>query len=130
MPGTPGESSVNSDPSSSSVLHEGEFQPLSLSPNLSRDPEGASAERSRSRQSSRSLERTYTLSDGYSHHVDDDEEMQQPPREKEGPSGDEEFVVKWDGPDDPDNPRNMSLFRRWVVVMVISLGSACVYVRL
>lgn len=107
---------------------EGRFEPLN--PNATRDPEIAPAQRSRSRRSSRSLEHALTLSDGYSHQADDDGELQHhPSREKEGSSpSDEDFVVKWDGPDDPENPRNMNLARRWIVVIVVSLGSVCVYV--
>ncbi len=31
------------------------------------------------------------------------------------------FLVTWVGPDDPDNPRNWSNRRRWVVTLVVSL---------
>ncbi|KAF5363756.1 hypothetical protein D9756_001106 [Leucocoprinus leucothites] len=39
-----------------------------------------------------------------------------PPSEKS-----ESFLVTWDGPDDPDNPRNWTNRRRWTVTLVVSL---------
>lgn len=38
----------------------------------------------------------------------------------------EEFDVKWDGPDDPGCPKNMSNVRKWICTWVVSLGSLCV----
>lgn len=32
----------------------------------------------------------------------------------------EAFIVTWDGPNDPDNPRNWSNRRRWTVTLVVS----------
>jgi hypothetical protein len=43
-------------------------------------------------------------------------------------AGGEEFEVKWEGQDDPGNPRSMSKFRKWLCTWVVSLGSLCVYV--
>lgn len=37
-----------------------------------------------------------------------------------------EFDVKWDGTEDPKNPRNMSNTRKWICTCVVSLGSLCV----
>lgn len=53
-------------------------------------------------------------------------------REKGGESasilliGEEEFDVKWDGPEDPRSPRSMDNARKWVCTLVVSLGSLCV----
>lgn len=33
----------------------------------------------------------------------------------------DEIVINWDGPNDPDNPRNWKNGRRWVVTLVVSL---------
>ncbi|KAK9467027.1 major facilitator superfamily domain-containing protein [Lipomyces arxii] len=32
-------------------------------------------------------------------------------------------VVQWEGPDDSQNPMNMSLFRKWVITMICSFGA-------
>lgn len=37
-----------------------------------------------------------------------------------------EFDVKWDGTEDPENPRSMSNARKWICTCVVSLGSVCV----
>lgn len=67
-----------------------------------------------------------SLSDGYSRTDADDEGDIE--RAEQGTDTEQEaqFLVKWDGDHDPMNPRNMSLWRRWVIVAVISMGSACV----
>ena len=38
----------------------------------------------------------------------------------------QQFLVDWDGPDDPMNPKNKSLARKWVIVIIIAIGSYCV----
>ncbi|KAI4247107.1 MAG: hypothetical protein L6R42_009727, partial [Xanthoria sp. 1 TBL-2021] len=40
------------------------------------------------------------------------------------------FEVHWDGEKDPANPRSMGSLRKWMIVVIISLSSACVYVPL
>ena len=35
------------------------------------------------------------------------------------------YVVTWDGPDDPENPRNWSMKYRWFVTGLISLNNFC-----
>lgn len=35
--------------------------------------------------------------------------------------GDTETIVGWDGPDDPESPRNWSKKRRWTVTAIVSL---------
>lgn len=37
------------------------------------------------------------------------------------------FTVTWEEPD-PANPRNLGLARRWLIVILVSTGSLCVYV--
>ncbi|KAL9123996.1 MAG: hypothetical protein Q9217_006633, partial [Psora testacea] len=41
-------------------------------------------------------------------------------------SEEKHFEVKWDGADDPMNPKNMGKGRKWAVVFIVSAGSACV----
>jgi hypothetical protein len=70
------------------------------------------------------IERTWSLNDGYSvtGGVDDNNhEIGQ----SEEPRSDTEILVKWDE-NDPGNPRNMSLGKRWLITIFVSLGSICV----
>ncbi|KAI0138886.1 MFS general substrate transporter [Xylariaceae sp. FL1272] len=50
----------------------------------------------------------------------DDYELH-PPRPKGDP-----FEVSFDGDDDPLNPRSMNLARKWILVVLVGLGSLCV----
>lgn len=80
-------------------------------------------------QASRSIERSWSLNDGYSVHTGD-EQSGEKADEEAGVTGDgepPEFVVGWDE-NDPMNPRNMNTGRRWLIVIICSLGSLCVYV--
>ncbi|KAI1343822.1 MFS general substrate transporter [Xylariaceae sp. FL0016] len=36
------------------------------------------------------------------------------------------FEVSWDGDDDPMCPRSMSIFRKWLIVVIVGMGSLCV----
>ena len=38
----------------------------------------------------------------------------------------ENFIVGWDGDDDPLNPMNLSLARKWIIVLILSAGAFCV----
>lgn len=79
------------------------------------------------------IERTWSLNDGYSvtGGVDDDtptndnDNNNKETGESEEPQSDTEILVKWDE-NDPENPRNMSLGRRWLITIFVSLGSICV----
>ncbi|KAL2696061.1 hypothetical protein AAEP93_003361 [Penicillium crustosum] len=67
---------------------------------------------------SKSLERSWSLNDGVSiggHEVD----------EAAVANEDEAYTVGWEE-NDPMNPRNMSKARRWLVVIIVSMGSLCV----
>lgn len=82
-----------------------------------------------SSRSQRSLDHVVSLTDGYSHHAVDHDTLQEPTDEEEPKiEPDTEFIVQWDGPHDPDNPRNIPLMRRWLIVLVLATGSLCVYV--
>ncbi|KAL4778981.1 major facilitator superfamily domain-containing protein [Aspergillus varians] len=75
---------------------------------------------------SRPAERSWSLNDGYSCNNDVDAEAG-----TSGPHGVEtaesgaEFVVCWEE-NDPMNPRNFNTGRRWVIVIICSMGSLCV----
>ena len=76
--------------------------------------------------SSRPIERSWSLNDGYSCHTAD-EETAETALGDDGGEADESstFIVSWDE-DDPMNPRNFNTMRRWLIVIICSLGSLCV----
>ncbi|KAK2807334.1 hypothetical protein FQN50_005489 [Emmonsiellopsis sp. PD_5] len=78
----------------------------------------------------KSSDRAFSICDGFSHHAVDNDVLQEPEEEvkaEEVPSGPEmEYIVRWEGPDDPGNPRNMSVGRKWLAVFVLAIGSICV----
>jgi hypothetical protein len=76
------------------------------------------------RTTSSTIERSWSLNDGYSCHTVDEEAEGKSNQPGEAADGDE-FVVGWDD-NDPMNPRNMNKLRRWLIVVICSLGSLCV----
>jgi hypothetical protein len=38
------------------------------------------------------------------------------------------FLVTWSGKDDPENPRNLSKWRKWVIVLIVASVALCSYV--
>jgi hypothetical protein len=44
----------------------------------------------------------------------------------QAPPSESEFLVQWDGDNDPLNPRSLPLARKWFIVIVVSLGSLLV----
>lgn len=38
----------------------------------------------------------------------------------------DEYLVKWDGDNDPACPRSMSKLRRWIIVLICGSSSVCV----
>lgn len=36
------------------------------------------------------------------------------------------FLVQWEGPDDPENPQNMPVWRKWVITVTLSSMTICV----
>lgn len=77
--------------------------------------------------SSRPVERSWSLNDGYSCHTADEEVGEKIADESQGENADESsaFIVGWDE-NDPMNPRTFNTFRRWVIVIICSMGSLCV----
>lgn len=88
---------------------------------------------SRASRASANINRTLSQTDGYSISVrgaeNDDEEEEIEQRKEDGVSAPDasatELVVKWDD-NDPENPRNMRYARKWVIALVVCLGSVCV----
>jgi multidrug resistance protein len=58
-------------------------------------------------------------------HGSTDRDLEAPP-EKPTSSDEKQFLVDWDGPDDPMNPKNKTTARKWVIVIIIAFGSYCV----
>lgn len=44
----------------------------------------------------------------------------------DGQNPEKQFEVRWDGDDDPMDPRCMSRTRKWIIVIIVSAGSTCV----
>lgn len=65
--------------------------------------------------------------DGYTC-FDTEANHDRPARLKDGAVTEQPFLVTWDGDADPENPRSMSSFRRWVIVLICAASSLCVYV--
>ncbi|WEW57979.1 hypothetical protein PRK78_003446 [Emydomyces testavorans] len=89
---------------------------------------------SSTRSSILTLERSVSLGDGYTHPRVYNDRLQEPEEEEKQAWTEEErardagadFVVAWAGPGDPDNPRNMSYGRKWLIVIIMAMGSLCV----
>ncbi|KAF1953759.1 MFS general substrate transporter [Byssothecium circinans] len=62
--------------------------------------------------------------DGYTYHHDDEEG----PNKSSGGTivPDSPYLVKFEGDADPLNPRNMTMLRRWMIVLIVSSSSLCV----
>jgi hypothetical protein len=86
--------------------------------------------RSRRSQDSRSLRTTRSHQsraggDGYTC-FDAEPDNSRPTKSKVGTITGEPFLVTWDGDADPESPRSMSTFRRWIIVLICSASSLCV----
>jgi hypothetical protein len=73
----------------------------------------------------RSLERPWSLNDGVSLGGDGYEEGLGEAEGQAQPEDDVGYTVSWEV-DDPMNPRNMGKARKWLIVIIVSLGSLCV----
>lgn len=122
--------------SSSTYDKESHYEPIQQTGTTTTtggDHPGAELKRQTSTRSTKSLERSSSLGDGYTHpRVDHDrfqeeEDVTLSDEERAAAVGIEaEFVVGWDGAGDMGNPRNMSYARKWVIVLILSMGSCCV----
>lgn len=70
-------------------------------------------------------QRSYAGADGYTHFEEDEE------KQTSGPNGDgeqhDQYEVTWDGDDDPMNPRSKTTATKWIIVLIVSSCSLCVY---
>lgn len=73
----------------------------------------------------RSLERSWSLNDGVNLGGNGYEEEAGEAAGQPRPEDDAGYTVGWDA-DDAINPRNMSKARKWLIVVIVSLGSLCV----
>ncbi|KAL2817417.1 MFS transporter [Aspergillus granulosus] len=80
-------------------------------------------------KSSRSMERSWSLNDGYSCNSAVDAEAGVGEAQAAEGAGPSEFVVGWEN-NDPMNPRLFKTARKWLITIILSLGSLCVYVFL
>lgn len=97
------------------------FAPITSATDEDRHYVPAQKERS---NASRSLERSWSLNDGVSIGGNEYETAQ---ADEAAPTAERDtgYLVGWDE-NDPMNPRNMSTARRWLIVIIVSLGSVCV----
>lgn len=58
--------------------------------------------------------------------LENTQKQQQPPLDR-AQTHQDEILVTWDE-NDPMHPFNMSRARRWLITVIVSLGSICVYV--
>lgn len=75
--------------------------------------------------SSRPVERSWSLNDGYSCNNEVDVEVNTGDSQGTEDTASSDFVVRWDE-NDPMNPRNFNKVRRWIIVIICSTGSLCV----
>lgn len=73
---------------------------------------------------SRSIERSWSLNDGFSCHPDCQEAGERVDEKVGDGAQDADFVVGWDE-GDAMNPRNFPTLRRWLIVLICSMGSLC-----
>ncbi|KAL4754436.1 hypothetical protein BDW72DRAFT_166104 [Aspergillus terricola var. indicus] len=75
--------------------------------------------------SSRPVERSWSLNDGYSCNNEVDVEVNTGDPQGTEVTASSDYVVRWDE-NDPMNPRNFNKLRRWMIVIICSTGSLCV----
>jgi len=100
---------------SESLSRTKEFEPIATSAKPSNRPGSQSLNRTTSLQN---IARTRSQN-GYGC---DDEETD----DLEQATSRDPFEVKWDGENDPMNPRSWKTSRKWIVVIIVSASSICV----
>ena len=96
------------------------FQPISSSPATGLKPIS-------SRRSVPSLHRLTSVRsqvDGHGYYIPPEEELQH--KDEDDSTANKAFEVAWDGPDDPMNPKNRGVLRKWTIVVTLACGSLCV----
>jgi hypothetical protein len=94
------------------------------------DTSGRGRSQGRRSQDSKSLRTTRSHQsraggDGYTC-FDAEPDNIRPNNSKRGVVTEQPYLVTWDGDSDPANPRSMSKWRRWVIVLICSASSLCV----
>ena len=113
-PGTP--------PTEGDVGSEKEYQPIK---SRSRDQDGVNPRHGgRSRSSS-----IRSYGDGHGFACVGPDVKAPSTGNEDGRVSEKAFEVQWDGDNDPMNPRSMGRARKWVIVLIVSASSLCVYVR-
>lgn len=102
-----------------------EFGPIKTNSTENHDERPNTLVPTRSRISTRS-QRSYAGADGYTQFAEDSEEQTGSEAKEEGENG--EIIVTWEGEDDPMSPRSISHARKWLIVLILSASSLCVYV--
>jgi hypothetical protein len=121
-----GDTCLGTDEAKSSLDVEKQFEPIDRTASWVHDS-GSTVNRPSSSQGAEALG-ACSLSNGYAHHAANHDKLRKPSLEGFPPEAGEEHTVSWDEFEDPEDPRNLTLLRRWLVVMVIVMGSLCVYV--
>ncbi|KAJ5662666.1 hypothetical protein N7462_011592 [Penicillium macrosclerotiorum] len=100
------------------------FAPITTGPLSHDEHRGTQLQKQRTNASRRSLDHCWSLNDGVS--ISGNELDRQEADEAGGePDENRGFIVGWDE-SDPMNPRNMNTARRWMIVIIVSMGSLCV----
>ncbi|KAI9732784.1 MAG: hypothetical protein M1834_003722 [Cirrosporium novae-zelandiae] len=68
----------------------------------------------------------HSYGDGHGFTTFSEEEGNQTALEDGGVDDDKNFIVTWDGDNDPEDPRNMSSFKKYLITILISMASLCV----
>lgn len=98
-----------------------------LSPDNNNEPIDLEKADTRSRrEDGGDLRQTNSYYSGRQSFVDEDEEDAEPSPPQENVT-EKPFEVQWDGDDDPMNPRNLKTWRKWIIVLTVSISSLCVY---
>lgn len=75
-----------------------------------------------------SLHTTRSYGDGHGYTCPSDDEEQQGANAGQTDDPEKRFEVQWDSDTDPMNPRSRSKPQKWLVVILVSMSSLCVYV--
>lgn len=117
---------------------EGGFAPIKPSPSRAADSTTTTPGNQllRVQSSTARRQRSWSISDGYSLHNAGDAEGDAGGMQETGmgmvdghdpENSDSRYVVQWEEAD-LMNPRTMKTGRKWMIVVIVSLGSLCVYV--
>ena len=71
--------------------------------------------------------RSYSDGNGYTSFRDDENGVSA--GQTDGTEEEKPFEVQWDGDHDPLNPRSFSTAKKWLIVVIVSMSSTCVYVH-